>query len=86
MFRLWRLWRMGGRDLRVLWQSLRHPDRPVWLIPVLGVLAVYGLEPLNFAFPLLGAVDDLVLLPVAIHWLVKFLPPSILRSCIHPRI
>jgi uncharacterized membrane protein YkvA (DUF1232 family) len=41
------------------------------------VLTFYALEPLNFAMPFLGFVDDLVLLPLVLHWLVKFLPADI---------
>jgi uncharacterized membrane protein YkvA (DUF1232 family) len=77
MKRLLLLWRMGRRDLRLLWFALRHPARPVWLIPATGVLAVFALEPANFALPLLGAVDDLVLLPIALHALVALLPPAV---------
>jgi uncharacterized membrane protein YkvA (DUF1232 family) len=77
MIRLIRLWRLGARDLRLLWFALRHPHRPVWLWPAAVVLALYALEPLNFAVPLLGVVDDFVLLPLVLHALVTFLPLSI---------
>lgn len=77
MIRLLRLWRLGAADLRLLWFALRHPHRPVWLWPVAIVLAAYALEPLNFAVPLLGVVDDLVLVPLVLHLLVKFLPLTI---------
>jgi len=77
MIRLFRLWRLGGRDLRLLWFALRHPHRPVWLWPAVIVLAIYALEPLNFAIPLLGAVDDLVLVPLVLHLLVTLLPLNI---------
>jgi uncharacterized membrane protein YkvA (DUF1232 family) len=74
MMRLFRLWRLGARDLRLLWFALRHPHRPVWLWPAALVLALYALEPLNFAVPLLGVVDEFVLLPLVLHLLIKFLP------------
>jgi uncharacterized membrane protein YkvA (DUF1232 family) len=77
MLRLFRLWRVGGRDLGLLWFALRHPGRPVWLIPASTLLAVYALEPANFAMPLLGVVDDLVLLPLLLHAMVRLLPADI---------
>jgi uncharacterized membrane protein YkvA (DUF1232 family) len=77
MFRLWRLWRAGGRDLRVMWYALRHPRRPLWLLPVSALLTLYALEPLNFELPLLGFVDDLVLLPLMLHWIVRFIPAEL---------
>lgn len=77
MLRLFRLWRLGAQDLRLLWFAMRHPGRPVWLWPAAVVLGIYALEPLNFAVPLLGIVDDLVLLPLVLHLLVRFLPLDI---------
>jgi uncharacterized membrane protein YkvA (DUF1232 family) len=77
MYRLLRLWRLGGQDLRLLWFALRRRDRPVWLLPAVALLGLYALEPLNFAVPLLGVVDDFILLPLMVHWLVKLLPPEI---------
>jgi uncharacterized membrane protein YkvA (DUF1232 family) len=77
MLRLFRLWRLGRRDLQLLWFALRHRGRPVWLIPAVVLLGLYALEPLNFAVPILGAVDDFILLPLALHWLVKLLPAEI---------
>jgi uncharacterized membrane protein YkvA (DUF1232 family) len=77
MLRLLRLWRLGAADLRVLWFALRHPHRPIWLWPAAIVVALYAFEPLNFAIPALGVVDDLVLLPLILHFLVKFLPLGI---------
>jgi uncharacterized membrane protein YkvA (DUF1232 family) len=77
MIRLLRLWRLAATDLRVLWFALRHPHRPVWVWPAAIVLGLYALEPLNFAVPVLGVVDDLVLVPLVLHLLVKFLPLDI---------
>ena len=77
MRRLLMLWRLGRRDLGLLWFALRHPARPVWLIPAAVLLGLYAIEPLNFAIPLLGLVDDLVLVPLVLHTLLKWLPPEI---------
>jgi uncharacterized membrane protein YkvA (DUF1232 family) len=70
-------WRISRRDLRILWFALRHPARPGWLLPVAIALGLYAVLPFNFAIPLLGVVDDLVLVPLALHWLVKLLPPGL---------
>jgi uncharacterized membrane protein YkvA (DUF1232 family) len=77
MLRLFRLWRTGGQDLKLIWRALRHRDRPAWLLPAAVAVGFYALDPLNFAIPLLGFVDDLVLLPLLLHWIVKFLPLQI---------
>jgi uncharacterized membrane protein YkvA (DUF1232 family) len=77
MRRLFRLWRLGGQDLRILLAALRQRDRPQWLLPAALLLAFFALEPLNFAFPLLGVVDDFVLLPLLLRGLVRIALPAI---------
>jgi uncharacterized membrane protein YkvA (DUF1232 family) len=77
MIRFLRLWRLAGRDLRLLWFALLHRNRPIWLWPAAAVLGLYALEPANFLIPVLGLVDDLVLLPLLLHVLVTFLPIEI---------
>ncbi len=77
MIRLIRLWRVCASDLRLLWYALGSPHRPIWLWPIAVILGLYALEPLNFEIPLLGLVDDFVLLPLALHVLVKLLPREI---------
>ena len=74
MRRLFIFWRQGGRDLKLLWRALRHPDRPAWLMPAAVLLAFFALDPLNLAMPVLGAVDDLLLLPLALRALLSALP------------
>jgi uncharacterized membrane protein YkvA (DUF1232 family) len=49
----------------------------MWLLPVALFLGVYALDPANFVVPLLGAVDDLVLLPLLLHGVVTLLPAEI---------
>jgi uncharacterized membrane protein YkvA (DUF1232 family) len=77
MLRLLRLWRLCATDLRLLWFALRHPSRPVWLIPAVALLGFSAVEPFNFAVPLFGLVDEFVILPLALHVLLKFLPADI---------
>ena len=74
------LWRVSRNDLRLLWFAAKHPLRPGWLIPGAVVLTLYALSPLNFAMPVLGVVDDLVLVPLALHWLLLRLLPQEIRE------
>jgi uncharacterized membrane protein YkvA (DUF1232 family) len=55
----------------VLFAVLRTQQRPPWLIPAMVGLGVFALEPFNFAVPVLGVVDDLFILPLAIRVLAK---------------
>lgn len=75
--RLFRLWRVGGQDLRILLAALRDRDRPQWLLPASLLLVFFAIEPLNIAFPALGIVDDFVLLPLLLRALVRLSAPSI---------
>jgi uncharacterized membrane protein YkvA (DUF1232 family) len=80
MRRIFRLWRMSRNDLRLLWSALRHPNRPSWLLPATFALGFFALEPFNFAIPILGVVDDLVLLPLLLHGLAKIAALTMLSS------
>lgn len=79
MIRLLRLWRMIGKDLHLLRFALVHPRRPSWLVPALVLLALWALDPINFALPFAGIVDDVVIIPMLLHLLLRFLPAD-LRS------
>ena len=84
MRRLFRLWRLSGQDLRLLWMALRNPNRPRWLIPATIALGLFALEPLNFAIPVLGILDDVFLLPLLLRVLAKLANP-VSRVHIDPR-
>jgi hypothetical protein len=75
--RLFRLWRASGRDLRLLFFALAHPNRPVWLLPITAVLFFCAIDPLNVVAPLLGALDEFLLIPMLLHWLMKLLPLNV---------
>ena len=84
MKRIFALWRVvAGHDLRLLWFAIRHEGRPGWLLPGLAVLALFAVEPLNFTVPVLGAVDELVLVPLVLHSMAKMLPAHVLDGFAH---
>jgi len=77
MVRLLRLWRLLRHDWRLLVFALRHPARPIWLWPAVILLGLYAIEPFNFAIPVLGVVDDLVVVPLVLHLLLSLLPRDV---------
>lgn len=79
------MWRMSKADLRLLWFALTHEDRPVWLLPASAGLVMYALAPFNLAIPVLGVVDDMVLVPLLLHYLLKLLPPHISNGFVRNR-
>lgn len=63
-----------------VWFALKHADRPTWLLPTTMLLGLYVIAPFNLAIPVLGVIDDMVLVPFALHYLLKCLPPRLLRT------
>jgi uncharacterized membrane protein YkvA (DUF1232 family) len=78
--RLLLLWTLVRGDARRLWLALRHPASPTWLKWAVAGLALYLVSPVDLLpdfIPLLGLVDDLVLIPLAIRALLNRLPPNV---------
>lgn len=74
------LWRLVRGDARRLWFALRHPAAPAWLKVGTALLVLYLLSPVDLlpdTIPLLGVVDDLIIIPFAIRWLLSRLPAHI---------
>lgn len=67
-----------------LWFCCRHPRMP--LLPKLLALAVvaYFLSPIDLIpdfIPVLGYLDELILLPVSVHLILKLVPEAVLTEC-----
>lgn len=78
--RLSMLWALVRGDARRLWFALRHPAAPGWLKVGAALIAFYVVSPVDLlpdAIPLVGVVDDLVLVPLAIRWLLARLPANV---------
>ena len=81
--RLTLLWTVLRGDARQLWFAVRHPAAPGWLKVGVALIVLYVLSPVDLipdAIPVIGLVDDLVLVPLAIRWLLKLLPPEIAQA------
>lgn len=81
--RLTLLWTVLRGDARELWFALRHPDAPSWLKWGTVLIALYLFSPVDLIpdfFPVIGMVDDIVLVPLAIRCLLKRLPPEIAQA------
>lgn len=72
------------RDGVTLWFAGRHPRTP-WYAKALGLFVVaYALSPIDLIpdfIPVLGYVDDVLLLPALIWLTVRLLPPDVLTAC-----
>ena len=74
------LWSLVKGDARLLWRALRHPQAPRWLkLGVVGIV-LYVLSPIDLipdVIPVIGVLDDIVLVPLAIRFLLNRLPASL---------
>ena len=81
-------WRQRARqikaDIAALGYACRDPRVP-WYAKALAVcLVAYALSPLDLIpdfIPVLGYLDDLVLLPLGILLVVRMIPPHVLAEC-----
>ncbi|GAB1579744.1 YkvA family protein [Bordetella petrii] len=72
------------RDALTLWFAARHPRTP-WYAKALGAFVVaYALSPIDLIpdfIPVLGFIDDALLLPALIWLAVRLTPPDVLAAC-----
>lgn len=72
------------RDAVTLWFAGKHPATP-WYAKALGVFVVaYALSPIDLIpdfVPVLGYLDDVLLLPGLIWLAIRLLPPEVLADC-----
>ncbi len=74
------LWSVVRGDARLLWRALRHPQAPGWLKPAALALVAYLIWPVDLIpdfIPFLGVMDDVVLIPLAVRFLLDRLPGNL---------
>jgi uncharacterized membrane protein YkvA (DUF1232 family) len=74
------LWTVVRGDARQLWFALRHPAAPAWLKVGTAMIVLYLVSPIDLVpdfLPFVGMLDDLVIVPFAIRWLLKRLPAEV---------
>lgn len=65
------------RELAILWRAFMAADTPVWLKGLMLLVPGYLLFPLDILpdfIPVLGWLDDLVVIPLMVSWIVSLLP------------
>lgn len=69
------------RDAMTLWFARSHPKTP-WYAKAMGAFVVaYALSPIDLIpdfIPVLGYLDDVILLPILIWFTVRLLPGHVL--------
>lgn len=72
------------RQVMVLWFCYQQPQTP-WLPKLIAILVVaYALSPIDLIpdfIPILGYLDDVILLPLGILLAIRLMPPLVLEEC-----
>lgn len=82
---IWRLWARSGLrglarakiHLTALWKLFRHPQTPRAAKWVAGAVLAYALSPIDLIpdfIPVLGMLDDIVIVPLGIALAVRLTP------------
>jgi uncharacterized membrane protein YkvA (DUF1232 family) len=72
------------RDALMLWFAQRHPDTPPIARAICLLAVAYALSPIDLVpdfIPVLGYIDDAILLPAMIWLAVRLLPAAVVEAC-----
>ncbi len=82
------VWRLRARALKsemvALYFAIRHPGTPWYAKVVAGCVVAYALSPIDLIpdfIPVLGYLDDLVLVPAGIALVIKLVPAPVMAEC-----
>ncbi|APM37937.1 hypothetical protein BS101_03895 [Clostridium kluyveri] len=71
-------------DIPAVFIALKKKETPIIAKVFAGITIGYALSPIDFIpdfIPILGLLDDLIILPVLIAITIKFIPKRILKQC-----
>ena len=73
-------------DIPAVFLALKHEKTPVGAKILAALTVAYALSPIDLIpdfIPVIGYLDDLLLLPVMVAWTVKLIPPEVMEECRH---
>jgi len=72
------------KEIKVLYVALKHPQTP-WYAKALAALTIgYALSPIDLIpdfIPILGYLDDIIILPIMIALTIKLIPKEVFEQC-----
>jgi len=72
------------RETLALYLAARHPRTPWYARMLVAAIAAYALSPIDLIpdfIPVLGLVDEVVLLPLAIALALRLVPADVIAEC-----
>lgn len=71
-------------DIPAVFLALKHKKTPVFAKILAAITIAYALSPIDLIpdfIPIIGYLDDLILLPILAAWTIKLIPEEILEEC-----
>ena len=72
------------REMHALWLAARHPDTPWYAKLLVAGVLVYAVTPVDLVpdfIPILGIIDDIIFVPLALALAARFVPREVLEEC-----
>ena len=72
------------RDTVALWFAVRDQRTPLWLRSLGYLIVAYALSPVDLIpdfLPVIGYLDELILLPAGLWLMIRFMPAEVLDDC-----
>ena len=70
-------------DVLALWFALKHPSVSGWAKAIAFIAVAYALSPIDLIpdfIPILGYLDDLIIVPVLVWLVLKLVPIDVLNQ------
>ena len=71
-------------DIPNVFSALHHKETPFYAKILAAVTVAYALSPIDLIpdfIPVLGLLDDIILLPALIALIVRLIPPDVMLEC-----
>lgn len=72
------------KDISALFIAMKKKETPWYAKLIAGIAVTYALSPIDLIpdfIPILGYLDDLLILPLLITLAVKLIPPDVMEMC-----
>lgn len=71
------------RDMHAVWLAARDPRTPLVAKVLALIVAAYAVSPIDLIpdfIPVIGYLDDLIIVPLGIMLVVRLIPPEVMRE------
>ena len=85
---MWGQLKLWARKLKAetlaLWFCCKHPATPLAAKILATLVVAYALSPIDLIpdfIPVIGYLDDVILIPIGIYFTLKLIPPAVIGEC-----